>query len=56
MRSSPAAIVGTPTCGRLTRFRWGPIREHLPTNRICFGFFELSGEHVEAIWDLVPEP
>ena len=32
------------------------IRDHLPTSRIRFGFFELSPEHAEAIWDLVPAP
>ena len=32
------------------------LRDHLPTSRIRFGFFELSPEHAEAIWDLVPAP
>jgi len=32
------------------------LRDHLPTSRIRFGFFELSPEHAEAIWDLVPPP
>ncbi len=32
------------------------IRDHLPTSRIRFGFFELSPEQALAIWELVPAP
>ena len=32
------------------------LRDHLPTSRIRFGFFELSPEHAGAIWDLVRAP
>ncbi len=31
------------------------IREHLPTSRIRFGFFELDPSDAGAIWDLVGE-
>ncbi len=30
------------------------LRDHFPTSRIRFGFFELSQEHAQAIWALVP--
>lgn len=29
------------------------IRQHLPTSRIRFGFFELDGADAQAIWALV---
>jgi len=30
------------------------VRDHLPANRIRFGFFELPGEDADAIWALLP--
>ena len=30
------------------------VRDHLPTNRIRFGFFELPAQDADAIWRLLP--
>jgi hypothetical protein len=30
------------------------VRDHLPTSRIRFGFFELPAADAEAIWSLLP--
>ncbi len=30
------------------------VRDHLPTSKIRFGFFELEAADAEAIWGLVP--
>jgi hypothetical protein len=30
------------------------VRDHLPTSRIRFGFFELPPDDAAAIWDLLP--
>jgi hypothetical protein len=30
------------------------VRDHLPTSRIRFGFFELPTDDADAIWRLLP--
>ena len=30
------------------------VREHLPSSRLRFGFFELASDSAESIWELVP--
>ncbi len=30
------------------------VRDHLPTSKIRFGFFELPAEDADAIWRLLP--
>ena len=30
------------------------VKDHLPTSRIRFGFFELSADDADAIWRLLP--
>lgn len=54
---SPAIEGGWHRAARLREIEPVPlaeVRDHLPTSKIRFGFFELPAEDADAIWRLLP--